>query len=151
MEVSTLSRLGHPSIVSLLGICVEGDQRIAVFELLPRGSLSAALCPAAGGPHATKQAPPRGPGRPGQQRVPWNERVSIALDIARGLAYLHKVGLLLHCNRSLTDGGLAFIDTLHPAMTFSDDQAPDKQMPEHEHAIMRRTDRSPHCGFSFPM
>ena len=109
MEVSTLSRLGHPSIVSLLGICVEGDQRIAVFELLPRGSLSAALCPAAGGPHAHKQAPPRGPGRPRQQRLPWNERVSIALDIARGLAYLHKVGLLIHCSYSLSDGGLAFI------------------------------------------
>jgi len=34
VEVSTLSRLQHPSIVSLLGICVEGDQRIAVFELM---------------------------------------------------------------------------------------------------------------------
>ena len=109
VEVSTLSRLGHPSIVSLLGICVEGDQRIAIFELLPRGSLSAALCPAGGGPHASKQAPPRGPGGPGQQGLPWSERVSIALDIARGLAYLHKVGLLLCCNCSLTDGGLAFV------------------------------------------
>ena len=105
MEVSTLSRLSHPSIVSLLGICVEGDQRIAVFELLPRGSLSAALCQAAGGPHASKQAPAGGPGRPGQQRLPWNERVSVALDIARGLAYLHKVGYPICCNGSLTEVG----------------------------------------------
>ena len=105
VEVSTLSRLSHPSIVSLLGICVEGDQRIAVFELLPRGSLSAALCPAAGVPHAHKQAPPRGPGRPGQQRLPWSERVSIALDIARGLAYLHKVEFLICSNCSLPDWG----------------------------------------------
>ena len=109
VEVSTLSRLGHPSIVSLLGICVEGDQRIAVFELLPRGSLSAALCQAARGLHAHKQAPSRGPGGHGQQGLPWNERVSIALDIARGLAYLHKVGYLICCNTSLTDGGLAFV------------------------------------------
>ena len=109
VEVSTLSRLAHPSIVSLLGICVEGDQRIAVFELLPRGSLSAALCQVAEGPHASKQAPPRGPGRPGQPGLPWIERVSVALDIARGLAYLHQVGLLIHCYCSLTDGGMAFI------------------------------------------
>ena len=101
VEVSTLSRLSHPSIVSLLGICVEGDQRIAVFELLPRGSLSAALCQVAGALHASKQVPPRGPDRPGQRRLPWNERVNIALDIARGLAYLHKVGIFYHCNRSL--------------------------------------------------
>ncbi len=41
VEVSTLSRLQHPSIVSLLGICVEGDQRIAVFELM---QVNVALC-----------------------------------------------------------------------------------------------------------
>ena len=29
-----LARLRHRSVVKLLGICVEGDQRVAVFELL---------------------------------------------------------------------------------------------------------------------
>ena len=93
MEVSTLSRLQHPSIVSLLGICVEGDQRIAVFELLPQGSLSAALHPEEG-PRGSKQQPSLGQAAPRQRRepLPWKERVQVALDIAQGLAYLHKVG-----------------------------------------------------------
>lgn len=92
MEVSTLSRLQHPSIVGLLGICVEGDQRIAVFEFLQKGSLSSALHPeesSCGG----KQLPGLGQVAPRHQREPllWRERVQLALDIAQGLAYLHKV------------------------------------------------------------
>ena len=134
VEVSTLSRLSHPCIVSLLGICVEGDQRIAVFELLPRGSLSAALCQVAGGPHAAKQAPARGPGRPGQQRLPWKERVQIALDIARGLAYLHKVGCFLHCNRSLTRpltlGDMTLMAQLAFCQLFCDGHALGEDMPD---------------------
>ena len=92
MEVSTLSRLQHPSIVSLLGICVEGDQRIAVFELLPRGSLSSALHREESS-RSNKQLPVRRPAGSPQQRepLPWRERVQIALDTAQGLAYLHKV------------------------------------------------------------
>ncbi len=92
MEVSTLSRLQHPSIVSLLGICVEGDQRIAVFELLQKGSLGSALHPEESSP-GSKQLPALGQVAPRQQRepLPWKERVQIALDIAQGLTYLHKV------------------------------------------------------------
>ena len=92
MEVSTLSRLQHPSIVSLVGICVEGDQRIAVFELLQRGSLSSALHPEESS-HGSKQLPGLGQVAPRHRREPllWRERVQVALDIAQGLAYLHKV------------------------------------------------------------
>ena len=92
VEVSTLSRLQHPSIVSLLGICVEGDQRIAVFELLQRGSLSSALRPDEG-PRGGKRLPAHGPAGCAQrgEPLPWRERVQIALDTAQGLAYLHKV------------------------------------------------------------
>ena len=86
VEVSTLSKLAHPAIVSLLGICVEGDQRIAVFELLQRGSLASALRREEG-PHADKRASAVG----AASSLPWRERMQIALDLAQGLAYLHKV------------------------------------------------------------
>lgn len=33
IEVNTLNMLQHPNIVSLLGICAEGDERIAVLQL----------------------------------------------------------------------------------------------------------------------
>lgn len=86
VEVSMLSKLAHSAIVSLLGICVEGDQRIAVFELLQRGSLASALRREEG-PHADKRAWAVG----AASRLPWRERMQIALDLAQGLAYLHKV------------------------------------------------------------
>ncbi len=40
VEVAMLARLRHRSVVKLLGICVEGDQRVAVFELLQVLSIS---------------------------------------------------------------------------------------------------------------
>jgi serine/threonine protein kinase len=33
IEVNLLNALRHPNIVRLLGICTEGDHRLAVFEL----------------------------------------------------------------------------------------------------------------------
>ena len=39
VEVSILAKLKHPNVVSLLGVCVEGDHRLAVFDLCPGGSL----------------------------------------------------------------------------------------------------------------
>ena len=90
MEVSILSRLHHPGIVKLLGVCVDGDQRIAVFELLSRGSLSSALgnggdsgsARLAGVRHASKEP---------CQVLTWQQRVQVALGLAQGLAYMHQV------------------------------------------------------------
>lgn len=106
MEVNTLIRLRHPNIVKLLGVCVEGDQRIGVFELLSRGSLAGALTgpdQASGG--SGRAAPARVPPR---QVLGWHERVQIALGIARGLAHMHKVccwlkmvKILLSCSRCI--------------------------------------------------
>lgn len=89
MEVSILSRLHHPGIVKLLGVCVDGDQRIAVFELLSRGSLSSALNLEKGcGSGSARGA---GVGQPDRQHLTWQQRVQIALGLAHGLAYMHQV------------------------------------------------------------
>ena len=93
MEVSILSRLHHPGIIKLLGVCVDGDQRIAVFELLSRGSLSSALgnsndsesARSAGGRDLSKQL---------SQVLTWQQRMQIALGLAQGLAYMHQVWLI---------------------------------------------------------
>lgn len=39
VEVLTLSRADHPNLVKLIGYCVEGDQRLLVYEYMPLGSL----------------------------------------------------------------------------------------------------------------
>ena len=39
IEVQITSKLQHANIHKLLGCCIEGDNRILVYEYIPRGSL----------------------------------------------------------------------------------------------------------------
>jgi serine/threonine protein kinase len=38
-EVNFLGQLHHPNLVKLIGYCCEDDQRLLVYEFMPRGSL----------------------------------------------------------------------------------------------------------------
>jgi hypothetical protein len=38
-EVDFLGNLHHPNLVRLIGYCVEDDQRLLVYDFMPRGSL----------------------------------------------------------------------------------------------------------------
>jgi serine/threonine protein kinase len=40
VEVLMLSLLHHPNLVSLVGYCADGDQRLLVYEYMPLGSLA---------------------------------------------------------------------------------------------------------------
>ncbi|KAI5673275.1 hypothetical protein M9H77_13639 [Catharanthus roseus] len=75
-EVELLSKIQHPNIISLLGYSIHGETRLLVYELMQNGSLEAQL-----------HGPSRG------SVLTWFLRMKIALDIARGLEYLHE-----HCN-----------------------------------------------------
>ncbi|CAI9767440.1 unnamed protein product [Fraxinus pennsylvanica] len=39
VEILMLSLLRHPNLVSLVGYCADGDQRLLVYEYMPSGSL----------------------------------------------------------------------------------------------------------------
>uniref|UniRef100_A0A0D3BZ23 Protein kinase domain-containing protein n=1 Tax=Brassica oleracea var. oleracea TaxID=109376 RepID=A0A0D3BZ23_BRAOL len=39
LEISALSTLNHPNLVDLIGYCLDGDQRLLVYEFMPLGSL----------------------------------------------------------------------------------------------------------------
>ncbi|GAQ80393.1 Protein kinase superfamily protein [Klebsormidium nitens] len=71
VEVSMLSRLHHPNLVNLIGYCAEEDQRLLVYEFMPRGSLEHHLFRRSSSP------------------LSWALRVKIALGAAAGLEYLH--------------------------------------------------------------
>ena len=43
VEVLMLSLLHHPNLVTLLGYCTDGDQRLLVYEYMPMGSLETHL------------------------------------------------------------------------------------------------------------
>lgn len=38
-EVGLLTRLRHPNLVCIMGMCNESGQKLGVFEFMPRGSL----------------------------------------------------------------------------------------------------------------
>ncbi|XP_057525153.1 probable receptor-like protein kinase At1g80640 isoform X2 [Amaranthus tricolor] len=75
-EIDLLSNIRHHNIIALLGYCIHGDTRFLVYELMENGCLETQLHGASRGSALT-----------------WHIRMKIALDIARGLEYLHE-----HCN-----------------------------------------------------
>ncbi|KAJ6842921.1 serine/threonine-protein kinase-like protein CR4 [Iris pallida] len=73
-ELDLLSRLNHAHLLSLLGYCEEGGERLLVYEYMAHGSLYRHL-------HG-KDAGLR-------EQLDWVRRVTIAVQAARGIEYLH--------------------------------------------------------------
>ncbi|XP_030459779.1 serine/threonine-protein kinase PBS1-like [Syzygium oleosum] len=73
VEVLMLSLLHHPNLVSLIGYCADGDQRLLVYQFMPLGSLE---------DHLLDLPPDKEP-------LDWNTRMTIAAGAAKGLEYLH--------------------------------------------------------------
>ncbi|CAD6227935.1 unnamed protein product [Miscanthus lutarioriparius] len=81
-EVRAIGRTSHRNLVRLLGFCHEGANRLLVYEYMSNGSLAERLFKSGGGPPV------------------WSERMGIALDVARGLHYLHDEldSRVIHCD-----------------------------------------------------
>ncbi|KAJ4950291.1 hypothetical protein NE237_027123 [Protea cynaroides] len=71
-EVEIISRVHHKHLVSLVGYCIAGSQRMLVYEFVPNNTLQFHL---------------HGKGRP---VMDWPTRLKIAVGAAKGLAYLHE-------------------------------------------------------------
>ncbi|CAN1789569.1 Calcium/calmodulin-regulated receptor-like kinase 1 [Linum perenne] len=71
-EVMLLGRLHHRNLVNLVGYCSEKGRHILIYVYMSKGSLSSHL-------YTGENLEP----------LNWDVRVNIALDVARGLEYLH--------------------------------------------------------------
>ncbi|PIN22380.1 Serine/threonine protein kinase [Handroanthus impetiginosus] len=71
-EVEIISRVHHKHLVSLVGYCITGTQRMLVYEFVPNKTLEFHL---------------HGKGR---LVTDWSTQLKIALGAAKGLAYLHE-------------------------------------------------------------
>ncbi|XP_073034715.1 proline-rich receptor-like protein kinase PERK15 [Primulina eburnea] len=71
-EVDIISRVHHRHLVSLVGYCIAGSQRMLVYEYVPNGTLEFHL---------------HGSGRPSMD---FHTRLKIAIGSAKGFAYLHE-------------------------------------------------------------
>lgn len=98
-ELEFLGRIKHPNLVPLTGYCIAGDQRIAIYEYMKNGNLQNLLHDLPFGIQTTddwstdtweeetdngiQNIGPEGP------VATWRFRHTIALGIARALAFLH--------------------------------------------------------------
>ncbi|NP_001312440.1 probable protein kinase At2g41970 [Nicotiana tabacum] len=78
-QLSMVSALKHEHFVTLMGYCLEANNRILVYEFAAMGSLHDVL-------HGRKGVQGAEPG----PVLTWNERVKIAYGAAKGLEYLHE-------------------------------------------------------------
>ncbi|CAD5194386.1 unnamed protein product [Musa acuminata subsp. malaccensis] len=70
-EVIFLGQFRHPHLVKLIGYCCEDEERLLVYEFMPRGSLENHLF------------------RRISMALSWGTRLKIAIGAAKGLAFLH--------------------------------------------------------------
>ncbi|KAJ0735756.1 putative protein kinase RLK-Pelle-LRR-I-1 family [Helianthus annuus] len=68
-EIMTLSSLNHQNIVSIVGFCEEGKEKIIINKYEAKGSLDQYLSDPI--------------------KFPWTQRLQICLGIARALSYIH--------------------------------------------------------------
>ncbi|GLJ16583.1 hypothetical protein SUGI_0283970 [Cryptomeria japonica] len=84
-EISTIGNIQHLNLVRLRGFCVEGSQRMLVYDYMQNGSLDSFLS------RKSKEA---------DRLLDWKTRFGIALGTARALAYLHEGcrDRIIHCD-----------------------------------------------------
>ncbi|KAL5976269.1 hypothetical protein ACLOJK_020599 [Asimina triloba] len=70
-EVSSIGTIQHVNLIRLRGFCPEGNKKLLVYDYMPNGSLNFHLFGTA-------------------KCLDWSRRYQIAIETARGLAYLHE-------------------------------------------------------------
>ncbi|KAF8395999.1 hypothetical protein HHK36_017610 [Tetracentron sinense] len=91
MAVSTLGGTHHRNLVPLKGFCFESKHKLLLYEYIPNGSLDNWL-------FNMKQD---------SNGVNWQQRIDIALGVARALAYLHT-----ECQQCIAHGNLKLENVL---------------------------------------
>lgn len=94
-EIAVLTKVRHRNLVSILGYAIEGNERLLVYEYMPNGALSKHL-------FHWKQLQ--------LEPLSWKKRLNIALDVARGMEYLHNLGHHRFIHRDLKSANILLGD-----------------------------------------
>ncbi|KAL1198275.1 Receptor-like kinase TMK2 [Cardamine amara subsp. amara] len=97
-EIAVLTRVRHRNLVILHGYCLEGNERLLVYQYMPQGTLSSHIF------HWQQE---------GLKPLEWTRRLIIALDVARGVEYLHTLAHQSFIHRDLKPSNILLGDDMH--------------------------------------
>ncbi|XP_017695981.2 G-type lectin S-receptor-like serine/threonine-protein kinase At4g27290 [Phoenix dactylifera] len=99
-EISLIANLQHRNLVRLLGYCIQGEEKLLIYEYMPNKSLDIYIFD-----------PIKG------AELDWKKRLDIIEGIAQGLLYLHKYSRLRVIHRDMKASNILLDGEMNPKIS----------------------------------